>query len=235
MSNKTTKKPLKTEAKNKTASKPSMTEAPRPPIEDVVAVKMMRDATIKEKVYFDRKVMLALSAGLVLSLATNLFYATRKPDIQYFATNSRGEILALTALNEPVHNTETVLNWATQSITAAYTFSFSNYRAELQGARPAFTQKGWEGFQEALQSSNVLQDVVNNKFVTSAVPRGAPVIIAEGQLGGNFAWKIQMPMLVTYESSQNRQSQDLMVTAVIVRRSELEHPMGLGIAQIIAQ
>jgi intracellular multiplication protein IcmL len=86
-----------------------------------------------------------------------------------------------------------------------------------------------------LEESGNLRTVIDNKLVTTAVPRGAPIIIAEGQLGGNYAWKIQLPMLVTYQSASTRTTQDLLVSAIISRRSELEHPMGLGIAQIIAQ
>lgn len=207
----------------------------RPIAEDMIAMRILRDPSVREKVYFQNKAMIVISAALIVSILANVMLFLRPPDVRYFATTTDGKIMKMSDLAEPVQNTSAVLNWATRNITNAYTFSFANYRQQLQAARPSFTKSGWDGFNQALQESGNLQSVINNDFVTTVVPSGAPVIIAEGYMSGRYAWQIEMPILVTYQSANERFTQDLLVQAIVVRRPELENPSGLGIAQIIAE
>ncbi len=67
------------------------------------------------------------------------------------------------------------------------------------------------------------------------MPTSAPVLINQGLVQGRYAWKLSMPLLVTYQSSERTVPQNLMVEIVVVRQPETEHPRGLGIAQLIAQ
>jgi intracellular multiplication protein IcmL len=208
---------------------------PRSMADEVVATKLLRDTVLLEKVYLGSRLNILLTIALIVALLACIGLALRKPDIKYFATSSTGAIMPLNALDDPVMSVNQVLTWSTNAITKAYTFSFANYRQELQSSRDLFTTEGWEGFQTALQESGNLKAVVDSKFVTTAAPRGAPVVVGEGYISGRYAWKIEVPILVTYQSANKRQTQDLLVQAIIVRRSELEHPQGIGIAQIIAQ
>ena len=206
-----------------------------PYIDEVVATKLLRDTSLREKQFFNNKLIIILIGCLVVSVTANFMLFTRSPDVKYFATDVEGKIKTLTALDEPVQGANEVLSWATRAITQSYTLSFVNYREQLQAAREHFTKDGFEGFESALTDSGILDAILENQFVTSAVPRGAPVIVAEGIIAGFYAYKVEVPVVVTYQSSSNRTAQDLLVTAVIVRRSELEHPMGLGIAQLLAE
>ena len=217
------------------AAQRDLSATPRPMVADVVATKMLRDATLLERVYLGSRLNIALTVALIIALIACVALALRKPDIRYFATSTSGTIMPLNALDDPVMSVNQVLTWSTNAITKAYTFSFANYRQELQSSRDLFTKEGWDGFQNALQESGNLRAVVDSKFVTTAAPRGAPVVIGEGYVSGRYAWKIEVPILVTYQSANKRQTQDLLVQALIVRRSELEHPQGIGIAQLIAQ
>lgn len=242
----TGKKPVPA-ARNKTPAKKGGTAMPRSAAaetvsetqrtiaDDVIATKMLRDVTLLEKVYLGSRVNIILSIALIIALMACLGLALRKPDYRYFAVSTDGQILPLNALDEPTLSTSQVLTWVTNAVTKSYTFSFANYRSELQSSRDLFTAEGWEGFQQALQESGNLRAVIDNKFVTTAAPRGAPVVVGEGYVNGAYAWRIELPVLVTYQSGNTRNTQDLLVTAVVVRRSELEHPQGVGIAQIIAQ
>ena len=207
----------------------------RPIAEDMVAMRLLRDPSVREKVYFQHKALIVVSAALILSIIANLFLFLRPADVRYFATTTDGRILNMSDLSEPIQNTSAVLSWATKNITNAYTFSFANYRKQLQAARPSFTKAGWDGFNDALQESGNLQSVIENDFVTTVVPSAAPVVTVEGYMSGRYAWRIELPIIVTYQSANRRHTQDLLVQAIIVRRSELENPSGLGIAQFIAE
>lgn len=229
------KAPPQKPVKKGLAESTSVKDLPRPAVEDIIATKMLRDNAIKEKVYLNHKIAMVLAGCLCLSIVANVSLFMKPAEVTYFATNGEGKLLELLPLKQPVQSVNEVLSWSTKAITDAYTFDFVNYRAQLQESRDLFTAEGWKGFQNALNDSGNLRSVVENKFVTTVVPRGAPVVVAEGYRNGSYAWKIEVPIMVTYQSSERRTNQSLLVEAVIVRRSELEHPRGIGIAQIIAQ
>lgn len=231
-----TNKPINQKKVNSNLNKESGSgDIPRPLVEDIVATKMLRDASLREKVYTSNRITIAAIVALVFSVMANFYLFTQDPDIKYFATDTDGKIKEMIAINEPIQSINEVLSWTTDSITKAYTFSFANYRQELQAVRPNFTTDGWDGFQRALEESGNLKAVIQNMFVTTAVPRGAPVIVGEGLINGRYAWRVEVPIIVTYQSANARTTQDLLVSAIIVRRTELEHPRGLGISQLIAE
>lgn len=216
-------------------SKSDVDMLPRPHIEEAVATRLLRDSYTRERHYFLMRIIVVVVLALIVSTVGNIMMASKPVEYRYFATDSEGRIKELTPLNNPVQSVNAMLNWTVNSITQTYTFSFANYRQELQAAQSNFTPGGWQGFERALESSRILATVIENRYVTTAVPTGAPVIVAEGLTNGRYAWRIQVPITVTYQSAARQTSQSLLVTVTIVRRPETEHPVGLGIAQIIAE
>lgn len=203
--------------------------------DDAVATILARDAYVRERHYLLMRMITVLAIALVVSLALNVFVVMQPVKMRFFATDSDGKIKELVALDRPITTMAELNNWVTNSIAQAYTFSFANYRQELTAARANFTAAGWKGFEKALNDSGNLKAVIDNKYVTTAVPTGAPILLTQGLIEGRYAWKFQLPILVTYQSATQRTTQSLMVTAIVVRQPETEHPRGLGIASLIAE
>lgn len=203
--------------------------------EIAVATRLMRDAYTRERHYFLMRTVVVLSALLFVSVSGNVYQGVQPTQYKYFATNEQGDLKELQPLNTPVQSKTALLNWVTNSITDTYTLSFANYQKELQDAASYFTTGGWKNFEKAIGASGFLPLILDDKFVTTAVPRGAPVIVAQGDMGGRYAWKVQIPILVTFESAKRVTSREYMVTALVVRRPQTENPVGLGIAQILAE
>lgn len=172
-------------------------------------------------------VNLALVGGIVYLL-------THRPAPQYFATSADGRITPLYSLNEPVVSPPELLQWVNQAVVAAYSYSFTNYRKEFQDVAQFFTPDGWTQFQNELKVSRNLETVIAKKFVVTATPTGAPIISDQGILNGSYAWRIKMPVLVTYQNQQEVIQQPLDVTILVVRVSNLDTPKGIAIAQFIA-
>jgi intracellular multiplication protein IcmL len=203
--------------------------------DEAVATVLAREAYTRERHYLLIRVILGLLAALVVMSAALLFMATRPPQNHYFATDRDGRIMPLVPIDRPISSQTDLTNWVANSVAAAYTFDFANWRNELGAAQSNFTRAGWKGFQAALKDSGLLQTVMDSKYVTTAVPKSAPVLLDSGIIEGRYAWKLQMPLLVTFQSSEKTVSQDLMVNVIVVRQPETEQPRGLGIAQLIAQ
>lgn len=193
---------------------------------------------LRNKFYRDgqRKLVTALiiSALCNFILAGILIYlVTHPPAPSYFATSISGRITPLFPLNEPNQSDSAVLQWANQAAIAAFTYNFVNYRNELQSSSGFFTAEGWSQFLTALQESNNLDAVKAKKLIVSAVATRAPIILQKGLLNDKYSWRIQMPLLVTYQSASEFSQQNNVVTMLITRVSTLNSPRGIGISQFV--
>ncbi len=183
-----------------------------------------------------RKMILVLLVSMAANfvLASLLVYLlTHPPAPKYFATSINGRITPLFPLNEPNQSDSAVLQWANQAAIAAFTYNFVNYRTELQASSGFFTAEGWDQFLTALQQSNNLDAVKAKKLIVSAVATRAPIILQKGVLNGRFSWRVQMPILVTYQSASEFSQQNNVVTMLINRVSTLNSPRGIGISQFV--
>jgi len=174
--------------------------------------------------------------GVLVSI---LVYMVKNPTHPlYFTTDAVGRLLP----DEPVQiagfTTQQVADWVVHGVEAAYSYDFVNYRAQLQDAQKYFTPYGWSGYMRALASSDNLLALARYKYVVIAKVVSPPVLVTQGTLGGAFAWKFQMPVLVTYQQPpydgkigfQN----PLLVTVTVQRQDLLRSFGGLGILQMIA-
>ncbi len=184
-----------------------------------------------------RRVVSALLFLLVINISLIgiiIYQYQTRPEPKYFATSADGQITPIYPLSRPVVSASALLQWANQAAVAAYTYNFADYRQSLQLASDYFTPNGWKDFQTALKNSGNFETVLAKKLVVSAVATGAPVIIDQGEIQGRYAWKVQMPLLVTYQSASTSIQDPLMVTLLITRVSTLNVPKGIAISQYIA-
>lgn len=201
--------------------------------EDALAVVHLRNQFYKDS---QRKVMLALLVAMLANLLLGgllIYIILHPPAPKYFATSINGRITPLFPLNEPNQSDSAVLQWANQAAIAAFTYNFVNYRDELQASSGFFTAEGWDQFLNALQQSNNLDAVKAKKLIVSAVATRAPIILQKGILNGSYSWRVQMPILVTYQSASEFTQQNNVVTMLITRVSTLNSPRGIGIAQFV--
>ncbi|MFA6302726.1 MAG: type IVB secretion system apparatus protein IcmL/DotI [Legionella sp.] len=201
--------------------------------EDALMVVNLRNKFYKDS---QRRVILALIISIVINflLGSMLGYIiTHPPEPRYFATSINGRITPLFPLSEPNQSDSAVLQWANQAAIAAFTYNFVNYRDELQASSGFFTAEGWDQFLTALQQSNNLDAVKAKKLIVSAVATRAPIILQKGILNGSYSWRVQMPILVTYQSASEFTQQNNVVTLLITRVSTLNSPRGIGISQFV--
>lgn len=185
---------------------------------------------------FRRSQLLCIILIAIVAIETLfIMHLVNEPvQVQYFATDPQGRITKLQPLSQPVISQEAILSWANQAIVKAYTYNFVSYRSQLQELSDSFTPEGWEQFQNALTKTRNLQTVIAQQLVATAVATGAPVIEDQRVIAGRYSWKIAMPVLVKYQSSNKNYSQSLTVRVIIQRVPVYTNPKGVGIVQFIA-
>ena len=203
-----------------------------------MALDALTAVALRNKFYKDgqRKLVIALIISLLVNsmLAIMLIYLMSHPPApKYFATSINGRITPLFPLTEPNQSDSAILQWANQAAIAAFTYNFVNYRDELQASSGFFTADGWNQFLTALQQSNNLEAVKAKKLIVSAVATRAPIILQKGLLNGRYSWRIQMPLLVTYQSASEFSQQNNVVTMLVTRVSTPNSPRGIGITQFV--
>lgn len=194
--------------------------------------------------FYRRQYFLALAA-FVLSLvvmtvlAFILVYLLRHPTRPlYFATDNIGRLIRVTPVTVPNMSQEEVVAWTVDAVQNIYSYDYVNYRQELQDSQKYFTNYGWGNYLSALALSNNLLGMKSNKQIVIAQVVGPPKLITQGLLGGAYAWKFEMPVLLTYwEPPYNDKSKfynPLTVSIIVQRQEILKSYRGLGVVQIIA-
>lgn len=205
-------------------------------IDEATATELVRNAYSRERLVLHQRVIIALSGSLFLCIFGIILLAMKPVHSTYFATGCDGRIISMTPLDKPMSSNSELTTWVTNAVTGTFSFDFANYRASMMRARDNYTTQGWSAFEDAMKESGILQTVIDNKYVATAVPREAPTMVKEGNASdGRHAWKFQIPMVITYQSAKNNTSQDVMVTVTVVREDQSTNPRGVGIAQLLMQ
>ncbi len=179
-----------------------------------------------------------LALGLIVALCACLgiiaFQIVNQPTPKYFAATPDLRLAPMVPLDEPLLTQEGLLTWATDTITGAMSLNFLEWRKKLESLRPNFEEEAFKSFLASLKSSGILEMIQEKRLSASAIATSAPVIIASGVVGGKSTWRIEFPLVVSYESSQGVEStQKLVATILVCRASTAKTPRGVVIQQVV--
>lgn len=180
------------------------------------------------------KLALALTVALSISLIVAAILLLNQPKPRYFAATPDLRLAPMVPLDQPLLTQDGLLTWASNAITGAMSLNFLEWREKLESIRPHFEDEAFKSFLASLKSSGVLEMIQEKRLSASAVATRAPVIIASGLVGGRATWKIEFPLIVSYESSQGVEStQKLLATVLVCRASTAKTPRGVVIQQVV--
>jgi intracellular multiplication protein IcmL len=182
-------------------------------------------------------VMILLVAVIAIAIlaAVLMYEVSHRPAPKYFATTNTGKLIPLIPLSEPNLSDSAILDWVSKAVTSVYTYDFVNYRKTFQGNSVFFTKDGWHEFLDKLSASRNLETVQAKKLAVSAVPAGAPIISNQSVVNGRYTWRVQIPIVVTYQSLSEQFNQQLLVNVMVVRLSTLSSKYGIGVEQFVVQ
>ena len=181
------------------------------------------------------KLLLIMSVIIILLLMVVGYLLKHQPMPKYFATTQSGRIIQVVPLSDPMVSSESLLNWATQIATAAYSYSFVDYREKIQMLEPSFTSDGWQEFLRRLKESGNIDAIEQRKMIVNAVVTSTPIIVHQGMLDGRYAWKVQVPIVATFVVGGKQVPRGYLVTMTIIRVPTLQNVNGVAVAQFIAE
>ena len=218
-----------------------------PSIDYAVANILLGQRFSNERLHFTSRIATIVAIALLISLIGNIVMLSNPPRYRYIPISTSGLVLPQIPVSQANHDDQFVVDWTIDAVTRLYSFDFMNFREQLQDAQKNLTAMGWESFQKSMKESNNFNAILGNKFVLTAVPTGAGKITKKGMISGNFAWKVEFPMLISYRSSGQRVrgessigegriiTDSLNMTITTTRVGVFLNETGLGVKSIIAE
>lgn len=156
----------------------------------------------------------------------------RRPLPVFSAQDPAGQTMMLAPSEQPNLVSTTLLTWASKAAVAAYTFDFVNYNKQFAIARPYFTPAGWSDYLASV--SGLINTITQNQLFVNGVISGSPVISNQGDIPGRgYAWRVQIPFLVTYQSANSTEQKSYTVILTIIRVPTTINPRAIGIDQFV--
>jgi intracellular multiplication protein IcmL len=184
--------------------------------------------------YGQNVLLCALLIFIILGhLALTIYLKSTQERSAYFPTTHDNKLIRLVPLDEINMPTEELLGWVKDAAVASYTFNFVNWKEALGNVRQYYTATGYQHFLRVLKDSGSLDDVRVKKLIVRATPTGAPVLLKEGLINKNYSWQIQIPLTLVYQGTGEGARQEITMTMLVTRVSNLESEDGVAIAQLI--
>lgn len=143
------------------------------------------------------------------------------------AVSKEGNKFQLVPHEDPSLIPSILLQWASKAAVAAYTFDFVRYPQQIEFAHKWFTDSGWNDYQASLKV--LIQTISSRQLFVNSVVSAPPVIALTDETG----WSVQLPFLVTYQSSDKMTRKNFLVKMKIVKVSTNLNPEGMGIAGFV--
>src|SRR3990167_1013088 len=177
-------------------------------------------------------VIIAILLGIIVFLIKNPVHPL------YFAADKISRLIRDVSVNQPMSQ-DMVSQWVVEAVQAANSYDYLNYRFQLQDAQKYFVDYAWQNYLRALTASQNLVSITRLRLVMVAKVVGSPQLQKEGLLSGAYAWKYQMPVLVTawnppYDD-KSKSNIPFLVTVTVQLQAILQSYKGLGIVQYIGE
>lgn len=179
--------------------------------------------------------IIAMLAGTMLvfvatDLAWDIFV---KPEPRYIAVTPDLRVVELEPLSSPVTVSMGLENWAADTITRALSLDYLNWKRQLKDIRPRFTDAGWTSFLKALKRARLVEILTKRRLIMHTSLDGAAAITATLK-GPVLGWEIEVPVLVSLESTEGVVATYRWRATVTVRRvDQRTNPHGIAVHQVI--
>ncbi|MCD6045155.1 MAG: icmL [Gammaproteobacteria bacterium] len=188
----------------------------------------------KNRVYFRVVIVLTL---IIIGLMVATFWHIQHPEEpKYFQVKieqGKKQFIQLQAYNARLLSRDDLLLWVQVVVGDIYTFNAITYPQKFKDLLAKdFTPAGADSFRQVLEDSQLLQQVTTQQLNLTSIVSGQPVILKEGALLGKYSWKVQMPVLLTFESANQITTKRIIVTVLIVNVPTKESPQAVAIQEI---
>lgn len=157
------------------------------------------------------------------------------PAPKYFFIDGKHPPRPVTALDSPIVDDTELLDWTVKSVLAPYNVNYHDYPVQLNAAGRQFTANGWNSFANSYIKDGNFEQLKRAMLLCYAQAQRAAIVRRSMIQNGALAYEVQFPIVQTCQNTNQQSTQNLMMTAIVVRTNGDDHPDGLVIDQLVAQ
>ena len=175
-----------------------------------------------------------MGALLGLSLIHDAYTWTHPARPLFFISDGKGFTRPLTPVDSPIVDDTELLQWTVQAAIAPYNVDYFNFAKQLNTASRMFTPHGWNTFAASYVGQGNFDELQRARLLCHAQSQRAALIHQTSFVQGALAYTIEVPIVQTCENVNQVSTNNLLVTAVVIRTNADDHPDGLAIDQLVA-
>jgi len=155
-----------------------------------------------------------------------VYVILKKPNYSYYATTTAGNVQRIYALSEPIVTDTYLLKWAESVGRQLFSLSFASFDSDINKVAPYFSSAGFTAYKAALDSSGFKKSILGSKVNISSIVSSNPYILDQGERYGRYKWVINLPMMMSLESSSLTTKKNYNIELVVERVPVLDAPLG---------
>lgn len=160
------------------------------------------------------------------------FWGRQTPVPAHYLVQADGSTVGISVVKTPSVWLKKVERWSMTAVRDVFTMNFFNAQERVERARPNFTDAGWEYFQAALNSNDVLKEIQSKQLDVTVVPLKTARVINQQSFANLDVWEVQIPLLVAYTGSSRPVYRRMICTLQIQQVDPTENIEGMAIAKI---
>ena len=177
---------------------------------------------------------IVMGVALLVSLIHDAYEWANPVPPKYFFVDGKHVPRPVVALDSPIVDDPELVDWTVKAVLAPYNVDYFNYPVELNTASRRFTVRGWNTFAQSFISQGNFEELKRARLLCHAQSQRAAVIHQTSYVQGALAYQIQFPITQTCENVNQTSSNNMVVTALVIRTNDDDHPDGLAIDQLVA-
>lgn len=194
--------------------------------------------TLRDDFYrdsFGRVIFLITSivTAIVLLSILALYLFIQKPKPITFAVNQAFRIQNNVPVDQPYISVPDLLQWVNNTFSKVFILDFISYSDQLNSYKPYFTADGWKVFLNQINNYASKDLVTGNKLFVSATPTSAPVVFGRGLVTGRYAWRVNVPLSINFNSDRQNTNTALTLQILVVRVPTDNNLSGIAIDNVI--
>jgi intracellular multiplication protein IcmL len=181
------------------------------------------------------RLVIVQAALLAVFVVHDAYVWTHPAKPLFFFVDGHNPPTPAVALDSPIVDDTELLEWSVKWVLAPYNVNYHDFAQQLNSAGQHYTRNGWRSFGASYIKGGNFDEMQRARLTCYAQAQRSAVIRQTSIQGGRLAYQIQFPMVQTCENVNQQSTSNLMMTALVIRMSDPDHPDGLAIEQLTAK
>lgn len=177
--------------------------------------------------------LILLAAFVVLALSMLVWWEGRKIEQPaYFLVRANQEPARLPVLNSPSLSAAKISSWSSRALRDIFRFGFRDVEERLEQSSVYFTTEAYSDFLAALEKSELLTRVREDRLIISLTPLEEPVLVSTVVVNGKRVIRVETVVAITYVGGEEPVVQYRLMEMLVSPVETTEDPEGLAIVRL---